>query len=981
MPQAGSESGIFQTSVYIVLGNAESSFFGGNYILASRTGVHHADGLLAGGNLWQGPKSQNSKSWNFIGFRWFTVTLPPDALAGTCCSPLASPPPAYYFFNMEALRKGCPAPPVPPLYRPVALLLLMLAWMGLPTVARADALSDATDKLRSGDYDGAYTTAAQAIKDTYPSESLVAVEAQALLAVGRYNDAYAATVTGLRTQTDSIRLRLLYRTACLYTGKDTEALKALADIDSAMAILAQRQQILQTPLDAQTLTDAGEGALLLKMDPKTIIERFFDPAMQGKPAVHDSFVEAGRLALDKHDFQLASLDFGNGLKAFPGDADMLAGLAEAFRDSDREKFADYAQQAITANPRHVPTLLLLAENLIDAEQHDQARELLNKILTINPKEPGAFALLAVLSYLHNQPEQAAAYRTQALSTWGKNPQVDFLIGQKLSQNYRFTLGADEQRKALASDPTYTRARVQLAQDLLRLGQEEEGWSQAAQAHKEDGYDVEAFNLVSLDDEISKYKTISNGHFNLRMEPQEAQIYGPRVMALLEKERNIMPAKYGLDLTTPVLVEIFPNAADFSVRTFSMPDIGEFLGVTFGNVVTINSPGTHESNWPDVIWHEFTHVVTLTLTRNQMPRWLSEGISVYEENQGDPAWGIHMDPDFCGRILAGKMQPISSMSAAFLKAKNSTDTQFAYFEAELVVQYFMDHYSIDHVKTLLQDIGKGMEFNDALAKNFAPVTQLDEDFVKYAQDQAKKYAGDWNFSKPEEPGASPATVTIASDAAGQSATVTPAKVADPHNYYSRIEEIEKLLEAEDWEKARDQIKEINATGIYAPGPDNPYLMLAHVCDKLHDPAGEKEALTMVASHEADSLAAISRLLEIARNDKDYAAMAKWGEASIEIHPLGVTAWRALLDAHEERKENVAGIEAGLALINLDPPDLASLHYRVAKMMLPTDPVAARRHVLQALEEAPRFRAAYDLLAALPTTPVAAAPTATPTPATP
>ena len=39
---------------------------------------------------------------------------------------------------------------------------------------------------------------------------------------------------------------------------------------------------------------------------------------------------------------------------------------------------------------------------------------------------------------------------------------------------------------------------------------------------------------------------------------------------------------------------------------------------------------------DVLWHEFAHVITLTATKNRMPRWLSEGISVYEERQAQPA---------------------------------------------------------------------------------------------------------------------------------------------------------------------------------------------------------------------------------------------------------------------------------------------------------------------------------------------------------
>jgi hypothetical protein len=260
----------------------------------------------------------------------------------------------------------------------------------------------------------------------------------------------------------------------------------------------------------------------------------------------------------------------------------------------------------------------------------------------------------------------------------------------------------------------------------------------------------------------------------------------------------------------------------------------------------------------------------------------------------------------------------------------------------------------------------MEMNDALAKNFAPLTQLDEAFAQYAKEQAQKYAGSWDFTKPA------ATSGDASDTATTATLVTAAPAAaNPHGYYARIDQIEQLMDQEEWAKARDQIKEINATGLYAPGSDNPYLMLAQVCNKLDDLAGEKEALTTVAAHEGDSWAAVSRLLEIAQIEKDYAGLARWGEASFAIHPMGVTAWRALLDAHEQRQENAAGVEVGLALLQLDPPDLASIHYRVAKMLQSIDPAAARRQVLQALEEAPRFRAAYQLLAALPPSPVAAA----------
>ena len=59
-----------------------------------------------------------------------------------------------------------------------------------------------------------------------------------------------------------------------------------------------------------------------------------------------------------------------------------------------------------------------------------------------------------------------------------NPEVDFLIGRELSQKYRFREGAGYQEQSLRLDPDYLPAKSQLAQDRLRLGQEEQGWELA-----------------------------------------------------------------------------------------------------------------------------------------------------------------------------------------------------------------------------------------------------------------------------------------------------------------------------------------------------------------------------------------------------------------------------------------------------------------------------------------------------------------------
>ncbi|MFO0918092.1 MAG: hypothetical protein U0872_07240 [Planctomycetaceae bacterium] len=88
----------------------------------------------------------------------------------------------------------------------------------------------------------------------------------------------------------------------------------------------------------------------------------------------------------------------------------------------------------------------------------------------------------MLAEIRNDTAEATRCREQALSSWKENPDVDHLLGRMLSRKYRFAEGAAAQQRALEFDPKHLAARMQLAQDLLRLGREEDGWKLAAEAH-------------------------------------------------------------------------------------------------------------------------------------------------------------------------------------------------------------------------------------------------------------------------------------------------------------------------------------------------------------------------------------------------------------------------------------------------------------------------------------------------------------------
>ncbi|KAB2660625.1 MAG: hypothetical protein DVB31_13730, partial [Verrucomicrobia bacterium] len=211
-------------------------------------------------------------------------------------------------------------------------------------------------------------------------------------------------------------------------------------------------------------------------------------------------------------------------------------MARAHVDGERAVLVESLEAALRINGKHVPSLLLLADHRIDAEDYAGAAKLLDDIQAINPWHPDAWAYRAVLAHLRNDPAAETAARAKALRHWTNNPRVDHLVGLKLSQKYRFSEGAARQRQSLGFDPSYLPAKAQLSSDLLRLGEEEEGWRLAREVHDRDGYDVSAYNLVTLHDTMGKYATLTNAHFVVRMSSREAAVYGSRVLELLGRAR-------------------------------------------------------------------------------------------------------------------------------------------------------------------------------------------------------------------------------------------------------------------------------------------------------------------------------------------------------------------------------------------------------------------------------------------------------------
>ena len=868
-----------------------------------------------------------------------------------------------------AWRGNCYHEVRPMIHRPIltlvtALCLTLLAALDLPGAEGEEARR----AFIAGNYNQSIALCEAAVRNNEPGEIWRLLLAECYVTVGKYPEAQKTALDAKDRHATSVRMRWTVYEVLRQCGQPTLADPLLNEI------IAVANASPNAYRDAGSLVAVGKAAILRGADPKQVLEKLFDQAKRREPENREAYLAAGNLALDKNDFELAAAQFREGLKRFANDPDFHFGLARAYAPSDAKEMSASLERTLELNPHHIPGLLLLADHLIDGEEYAEAGKNLDKIAAINPWRPEAWAYRAVIQRLQNDPAGQQESREKALRFWKTNPEVDFLIGQKLSRKYRFVEGAECQRRALRFDTAYLPAKIQLAQDLLRLGEEAEGWNQAEEVFQRDAYDVVAYNLTTLKDSLAQFQMVTNRDFVVRMSTNEAVIYGTRVLALLDRAKARLSEVYGVHIYAPVIVEIFPEGKDFAVRTFGMPSESGYLGVCFGRVITANSPGrpgSSPANWESMLWHEFTHVITLQMTGNKIPRWLSEGISVYEERQADPSWGQRLNPRLRETILDGGLKKIAHLSAAFMTAKNPFDLQFAYYQSSLVVEFLMQRFGRDGMKKILADLNRGVELNKALETHAASLSQLEKDFADYARDYAQQMGPKLDWTKPPgTDGKRPGMVDdILNKVRQESAVMRQGAAPDamdewirqhPTNYWALKEQARKRIAAKEWTEAKAPLKTLLELIPSDTGPDNAYTAMALVCRQLHETEEEQAALVKLAAIDDTALEAYARLMDLAAGRKDWKMVLENTDRYLAVNPLVPPPYRSLALASEALDQTAPAIQAYRLLLRLDPPDPAEVHYRLARLLHQTGDAGAKRQVLEALEEAPRFRDAHRLL---------------------
>jgi tetratricopeptide (TPR) repeat protein len=677
-----------------------------------------------------------------------------------------------------------------------------------------------------------------------------------------------------------------------------------------------------------------------------------------------------------NDLQTANNLFRQAAAARPDDPGIRVRWADLFADThqDGEAMTIYGE-ALAIDEQHAFALLGSARLLVGGFD-DEANAFLEPLLNDGGKANGARAaawmLVARVSLESGNLAQAENALSMAetlldqgdwppLELYALRAAADLLNGvtdsqytaQSLEYNpayggiyavpahfyvitRRYREAIDLYQKAVDIEPGLAAAHEELGINLLRDNQFGRARHHLEAAYRDDPFSPAAVNTLRLMDSLGDFHTINDPDMPapgtlpiiMRLHEEEADAIAPYAIPLTRASIEVFTRRYGFELREPVVIEMYPDHEDFAVRTAGMPGIG-ILGATFGYVVAMDSPSArpaHEFQWGTTLWHEMAHVFTLEATGHLVPRWFSEGASVFEEWQSGPTPGVRIPMSVYNAMNEDLFLPVAELDEGFIRPTYENQVIVSYMQAGLICQFIHEAFGEQYLRDLLVAFGDGLDTAAAIPSVFdiSPGEFDDrfEDFVSAEYGEVLGNLEEWRRTQAS---------------------------------------VGKLIGEEDWQGVLDlAAHQVSLMPGYTE-PDSPYVALARAQDALGQREDAIGTLTTFWRQGGYDPAALGRLAawyeEAGRADEAIDVL--WTVTMVD--PLDQELHGTLGDLllHADRpREALREYEVALSM---NPHDKATAYYRRATALSALgDKDESRQALLAALDVAPNYRPAQRLL---------------------
>ena len=653
----------------------------------------------------------------------------------------------------------------------------------------------------------------------------------------------------------------------------------------------------------------------------------FRTAVAQSPANASYRVRWGRLMHERFNNKDAAGLFQEALERDPKNAQAFLGLALVSADGFDNKAVEEAKKALEIDPKLVEAHELMANLALEDRDTKAAEAEADEALKISPEALDAMAIHAAIEILADRPPDPwLAKIRQVNPTYGE---AYAIVAHHLLFNTRYEDAVAYLRKAIELNPRLWSARSELGINLMRLGKEEEPLQQLEMSYDNGYRDAATVNSLRLLDSYKNFLTFRDDTTIIKLQKKEAELLLPYVQAEVKRSVATYEKKYKMKLPGPVQVELYPDHEDFAVRTLGMPGLGGVLGVTFGEVLAMDSPSGRPPGsfqWASTLWHEMSHVFILTATNHRVPRWFTEGLSVHEETQVSPEWGDRVTPEILIAMRDKKLLPVAELDRGFIRPEYPSQVIVSYFQAGRILDYIDDRWGDDKILDMVHSYAQLKTTPEVIQQNLGmPPEEFDKQFMEWLNKSLGKTAASFD------------------------------------EWRNRLKELAQLAKDKNWDEVVKRGEEVRAMyPDYVEGA-NAYQFIS----EAHVAKGDKKAAAVVLTEyekiggrSPEALKELASLEQEAGDPKEAAATL---DRINYIYPMDEDVHRRLCDLWYEQKNKDGDIRECNAVLALHPLDQASAQFNAARAYVAAGQQdKARDHLLASLEAAPGYRPAQKLL---------------------
>ena len=706
-----------------------------------------------------------------------------------------------------------------------------------------------------------------------------------------------------------------------------------------------------TRVSAESLDGAVRAEAAWRLGDLQAANAFFRTALELDPESPAIRQRWGRLFLATHQADQAVRLFMEALDLDENHTQAKLGIAAVATGRFEDRARTIVDEVMEAEGEFLEAHLISARMSLELGAVAPAREALAEALRIAEAQDlpplEVYSLHAAADVLEGITDSEWTDRALAYNpAYGEiyaTPAYYYLI------NRRYREAVELLFEAVRIQPDLWSAHAELGVNLLRQNRVEEAQAHLALAYQGDPFSAQTVNTLRLIDsfenfvvlrrELPGYQTEAVPGLDdtdpadppgmlLRLHREEAPILDAYVTELVTDSIRAFTERYQFDLQEDVVVELYPEHDDFAVRTLGLPGIG-LLGVAFGYLVAMDSPsGSREGefHWGTTLWHEIAHIFTLEATGNLVPRWFSEGVSVFEEWSTGPLPGRHIPLRVLEAMADDRFLPVTELDGGFMRPTYEGQVIVSYTQAGLLCQYIAREWGQQGLVNMLTAFAAGSDTAGAIRDGLgvAPAV-LDSGFKEFLDAQffaVLNGLDDWKG-------------------------------------YSRL--TYESLEAEDWERVLERSD--SAIELFPAHVDdgNTYIPRALAYDELDRRAEALETLESywrLGGYSPGALRRLGTWLDEAGRREDAIAVY---EDLIMVTPLDAEVHATLGDWMLAEGMAEGALREYQALLAMNPHDMAGTHYRLATAFLELeDQARTREHLLYALETAPHYREAQQLL---------------------